>query len=68
MLTSLLLFLFCWQCSENQELLEKVKQLEHQLEAVSSGSTLVSSEQLLSGENIDELKKKIQFQVIQLCF
>ncbi|KAF7810847.1 kinesin-like protein KIN-7D, mitochondrial [Senna tora] len=53
------------KCLENKELQEKVKQLEQKLEAVASGSSLVSSEQSVSGENIDELKKKIQFQEIE---
>ncbi|KAI9128506.1 hypothetical protein K1719_001499, partial [Acacia pycnantha] len=50
------------KCSENKELQEKVKQLELQLEAVSSGSSLISSEHSVAGEYIYELKKKIQFQ------
>jgi len=42
---------------------EKVKQLEQQLAAINSGTLSVSSEQCASGENIDDLKKKIQSQV-----
>ncbi|XP_028793548.1 kinesin-like protein KIN-7D, mitochondrial [Neltuma alba] len=53
------------KCSENKELQEKVKQLELQLEAVSNGSWLVSSEHSVAGEDIDEMKKKIQFQEIE---
>ncbi|RDX75188.1 Kinesin-like protein KIN-7D, mitochondrial [Mucuna pruriens] len=53
------------KCSENRELQEKVKQLEQHLAAVTSGTSLVSSEQCASGEHIDELKKKIQFQEIE---
>ncbi|KAL2346093.1 hypothetical protein Fmac_000093 [Flemingia macrophylla] len=53
------------KCSENRELQEKVKQLEQQLATVTSGTSLVSSEQCASGEHIDELKKKIQSQEIE---
>ncbi|XP_050885071.1 kinesin-like protein KIN-7D, mitochondrial isoform X2 [Lathyrus oleraceus] len=50
------------KCSENRELQEKLKRLEQQLAA--SGSSL-SSEQYASGENANELKKKIQSQEIE---
>ncbi|CAJ1973042.1 unnamed protein product [Sphenostylis stenocarpa] len=53
------------KCSENQELQEKVKQLERQLATVPSGTFLMSSEQCASGEHADELKKKIQSQEIE---
>ncbi|KAL3012606.1 hypothetical protein AAZX31_06G008600 [Glycine max] len=53
------------KCSENRELQEKVKQLEQQLAAINSGTLSVSSEQCASGENIDDLKKKIQSQEIE---
>lgn len=52
------------KCSENKELQEKLKQLEQQLTASSSGTSL-SSEQCASGEHINELKKKIQSQEIE---
>ncbi|AES74241.2 putative plus-end-directed kinesin ATPase transcription factor C2H2 family [Medicago truncatula] len=52
------------KCSENRELQEKLKQLEQQLTASSSGTSL-SSEQCASGEHINELKKKIQSQEIE---
>ncbi|KAK7283524.1 hypothetical protein RIF29_13094 [Crotalaria pallida] len=51
--------------SENRELQEKVKLLEQQLALVTSGSSLMSSEQCVSGDHIDELKKKIQSQEIE---
>ncbi|KAK7352081.1 hypothetical protein VNO80_17497 [Phaseolus coccineus] len=53
------------KCSENRELLEKVKQLEQQLVTVTGGTLLMSSEQCVSGEHADELKKKIQSQEIE---
>ncbi|XP_054787623.1 kinesin-like protein KIN-7D, mitochondrial [Prosopis cineraria] len=53
------------KCSENKELQEKVKQMGLQMEAISSSSSLVSSEHSVAEENIDELKKKIQFQEIE---
>jgi len=46
---------------------EKLKQLEQQLTASSSGTSL-SSEQCASGEDINELKKKIQSQVTDFFF
>ncbi|KAE9586627.1 putative plus-end-directed kinesin ATPase transcription factor C2H2 family [Lupinus albus] len=48
--------------SENRELQEKVKLLEQQVASFSSGTLLASYEQCVSGEHIDELKKKIQSQ------
>ncbi|KAL9312441.1 hypothetical protein ACSQ67_017893 [Phaseolus vulgaris] len=53
------------KCSENRELLEKVKQLEQQLAKVTGGTLLMSSEHCASGEHADELKKKIQSQEIE---
>ncbi|KAK4258579.1 hypothetical protein QN277_005015 [Acacia crassicarpa] len=53
------------KCSENNELEEKVKLLEQQLAAAAIGGSPVSSEQFVSGEHIDELKKKIQSQEIE---
>jgi centromeric protein E len=44
---------------------QKLKQLEQQLAASSSGTSL-SSEKFASGEHINELKKKIQSQVIEI--
>nr|ADD09606.1 kinesin-related protein [Trifolium repens] len=52
------------KCSENRELQQKLKQLEQQLAASSSGTSL-SSEKFASGEHINELKKKIQSQEIE---
>lgn len=49
------------QCAENVELHEKVNQLERRLASV-SGET--SSEHCVSEEYVEELKKKIQSQVI----
>ncbi|MCH92724.1 kinesin-related protein 11-like, partial [Trifolium medium] len=51
-------------CSENRELQQKLKQLEQQLAASSSGTSL-SSERFASGEHVNELKKKIQSQEIE---
>ncbi|XP_019438183.1 PREDICTED: kinesin-like protein KIN-7D, mitochondrial isoform X2 [Lupinus angustifolius] len=51
--------------SENRELQEKVKLLEQQVASVSSGTLLASYEQCVSGDHIDELKKKIQSQEIE---
>ncbi|KAJ1440955.1 P-loop containing nucleoside triphosphate hydrolase [Sesbania bispinosa] len=54
------------KCSENRELQEKVKLLEQQLAAVSSGGTsLVLTDRCPSGEDIDELKRKMQSQEIE---
>ncbi|KAI4297650.1 hypothetical protein L6164_037532 [Bauhinia variegata] len=50
--------------AENKELQDKVKLLEQQLAVATSGSSLVSSEQIASGE-IEDLKKKIQSQEIE---
>lgn len=55
--------IFVWQCSENRELWEKVKLLEHQLATVPSGTSLMLTDQCQFGEHIDELKRKIQSQV-----
>ncbi|GAU22078.1 hypothetical protein TSUD_309820 [Trifolium subterraneum] len=52
------------KCSENRELQQKLKQLEQQLAASTSGTSL-SSERFASGEHINELKKKIQSQEIE---
>ncbi|KAK2392876.1 kinesin protein KIN-7D, mitochondrial [Trifolium repens] len=52
------------KCSENRELQQKLIQLEQQLAASSSGTSL-SSEKFASGEHINELKKKIQSQEIE---
>ncbi|CAJ1933603.1 unnamed protein product [Sphenostylis stenocarpa] len=52
------------KCSENRELLEKVKLLEQQLAMVTSTS-LMLADQCPSGEHIDELKRKIQSQEIE---
>ncbi|XP_045806837.1 kinesin-like protein KIN-7D, mitochondrial isoform X1 [Trifolium pratense] len=52
------------KCSENRELQQKLKQLEQQLAASSSGTSL-SSERFASGEHVNELKKKIQSQEIE---
>jgi len=67
MLTAVLL-LFCWQCSENRELQEKVKLLEQQLARVPSGTSLMLADQCTFGEHIDELKRKIQSQVTIISF
>ncbi|XP_027354730.1 kinesin-like protein KIN-7D, mitochondrial [Abrus precatorius] len=53
------------KCSENRELQEKVKLLEQHLATVTVGTSLVLVDQCPSGENIDELKRKIQSQEIE---
>ncbi|ESW03769.1 hypothetical protein PHAVU_011G040700 [Phaseolus vulgaris] len=53
------------KCSENRELWEKVKLLEHQLATVPSGTSLMLTDQCQFGEHIDELKRKIQSQEIE---
>lgn len=60
MLTPSLTF---FQCSENRELQEKVKLLEQQLAIDTTGTSLVLADECVSGEHIDELKRKIQSQV-----
>lgn len=52
------------QCSENKELQEKVNLLEQQLASVTSDKSSVSSEQGVSEEHVDELRRKVQSQVI----
>ncbi|KAK7849823.1 kinesin-like protein kin-7d [Quercus suber] len=54
------------KCSENKELHEKVNILEQRLSSVDKSS--MSSEQCISDDYIDELKRKIQSQVITLYF
>ncbi|KAK9987974.1 hypothetical protein SO802_028213 [Lithocarpus litseifolius] len=51
------------KCSENKELHEKVNILEQRLSSVDKSS--MSSEQCISDEYIDELKRKIQSQEIE---
>ncbi|KAK7264249.1 hypothetical protein RJT34_31855 [Clitoria ternatea] len=53
------------KCSENVELQEKVKLLERRMATVASGTLSVLPDQCLSGEHIDELKRKIQSQEIE---
>lgn len=47
-----------------KELQEKIYHLEQQLLAVKAEKSYPSLEQRVSGEYVDELRKKIQFQVI----
>lgn len=53
------------KCSENKELQEKVNILEQRLVSVTGDKSSISSEQSVSEEYIDELKKKIQNQEIE---
>ncbi|KAE8008578.1 hypothetical protein FH972_005076 [Carpinus fangiana] len=53
------------KCSENKELQEKVNILEQRLISVTGDKSSISSEQSVSEEYIDELKKKIQTQEIE---
>ncbi|XAR72777.1 Plus-end-directed kinesin ATPase [Bertholletia excelsa] len=52
------------KCAENKELQEKINLLQQQL-ASSSGDKCSSSEQCISEEYVDELRKKIQSQEIE---
>ncbi|XP_044487977.1 kinesin-like protein KIN-7D, mitochondrial isoform X2 [Mangifera indica] len=53
------------KCSENKELQEKVNLLEQQLASVTSDKSSVSSEQGVSEEHVDELRRKVQSQVFE---
>ncbi|GAU49101.1 hypothetical protein TSUD_90520, partial [Trifolium subterraneum] len=53
------------KCSENRELQEKVKLLEQQLATDSSCTSLLPADECVSGEHIDELKRKIKYQEIE---
>ncbi|XWS62732.1 hypothetical protein CRYUN_Cryun06bG0036100 [Craigia yunnanensis] len=53
------------KCSENKELREKVNLLEQQLASLSGDKLLLSSEQGMSEEYADELRKKVQSQEIE---
>lgn len=53
-----------WQCSENKELQEKVHTLEQQLASFSGDKMSHTPEHAVSEEYVDELRKKIQSQVI----
>lgn len=55
-----------WQCAENKELQEKLNALEQQLASVGSGKSSLHYEPNVSEEYVDELKKKLQAQVIIL--
>ena len=54
------------QCSENKELQGKVNLLEQRLASLSGDKLSLSSEQGISEEYADELRKKVQSQVIYL--
>lgn len=53
-----------FQCAENLELQEKLNQLERRFALVSGEKSSGSSEHGVSEEYVDELRKKIQSQVI----
>lgn len=63
-----LLSFHCLQCSENKELQEKIYHLEQQLLSVKAEKSFPSVEQRVSAEYVDELRKKIQSQVIFISF
>lgn len=54
----------CLQCSENKELQEKLNLLEQRLASVTSDKSSGSSEHGVSDEYVDELRRKVQSQVI----
>lgn len=58
----------CLQCAENNELQEKVNILEQRLASFTVDKSSASSEQCTSEEYADELKKKVQTQVITGVF
>lgn len=58
----------CWQCSENEELQNKVNLLEQQLASLSGDKLSLSSEQGIPEEYADELRKKVQYQVNTYCW
>ncbi|XP_041015166.1 kinesin-like protein KIN-7D, mitochondrial isoform X2 [Juglans microcarpa x Juglans regia] len=53
------------KCSENKELQERVNSLEQHLVSFTGDKSSMSSDQYVSGEYTDELKKKIQSQEIE---
>ncbi|KAA8546024.1 hypothetical protein F0562_020525 [Nyssa sinensis] len=53
------------KCSENKEMQEKIDLLQQQLASVTGDKSSLSSEQCVSEEYIDELRKKIQSQEIE---
>lgn len=65
-------FLFCTfgflQCAENDELQQKVNILEQRLASFTVDKLSASSKQCISEEYSDELKKKVQSQVITEIF
>lgn len=63
-----LLRLWCFQCLENKELQEKICRVEQQLAAFKAEQANPSSERCVSDEYIDELRRKIQSQVILRAF
>lgn len=58
------LLIYYWQCLENEELQAKISNLEQQLAVLKGEKSSPSSEQCVPDEYIDELRKKIQIQVI----
>ena len=57
-----------WQCAENMELQKKVDRLEQPLASSIVHKSYSSSEQGVSEDYIDELKKKVQSQVLIRIF
>jgi len=55
------------QCAENKELQERICTLEKQLASFTGNKLSVPSEQGMTDEFTEELKKKVQSQVIN-CF
>lgn len=58
------IFIFPFQCAENLELQEKLNQLERRIASLSGEKSSGFSEHSVSEEYVDELRKKIQSQVV----
>lgn len=56
------------QILENKEFQDKVNLLQQQLASVTGDKSTFSSEQCISEEYVDELRKKVQSQVITMIF
>lgn len=63
-LNIIIIFSYYWQCLENEELQAKISNLEQQLVALKGEKSSPSSGQCVPDEYIDELRKRIQIQVI----
>lgn len=61
------MFGYC-QCSDNKELQERVNLLERRFSCLTGDNSSGFSEQGTSEEYVDELRKKVQLQVITYFF